>query len=206
MSLYIEIQTKQYPLTASEIMGANRHMSFPVPFEAPDGYAPVTETAQPAHNANTHRVVEAAPAEQGGVWSQRWTVVALTAAEKAEALAIEKARLIAAATAKRWEVETGGVTFPDGTRVGSTTEDQNRITTVIANAQHAGVTSVDFKATSGWLTLSIAELEGIAAAIALHVQACFSAERDHHEAIASLTLAEARSYDVGTGWPGQQVE
>ncbi|RYF06168.1 MAG: DUF4376 domain-containing protein [Comamonadaceae bacterium] len=201
MSVFIEIQTNQYPLTASEIMGANRHMSFPVPFEAPDGYAPVAETAQPAHNANTHRVVEAAPAEQGGVWAQRWTVVALTAAEKAAALAAAKAQLLEAATAKRWAVETGGVTFPDGTRVGSTTEDQNRITTVIANAQLAGVTSVDFKAASGWLTLSLAELQGIAAAIALHVQDCFSAERDHHEAIASLTLAQARAYDINGGWP-----
>jgi hypothetical protein len=198
---YIHIESGQYPLTPAEIMVANRHMSFPVPVEAPDGYALVAESPQPAHNPNTQRVVEAAPAEQGGAWSQRWAVVALTAAEKAAAFATEKARLLDAATAKRWEVEAGGVTFPDGTRVGSTTEDQNRITTVIANAQHAGVTSVDFKAASGWLTLSIAELEGVAAAIALHVQACFSAERAHHEAIASLTLAQARAYDINGGWP-----
>ncbi|RYF02379.1 MAG: DUF4376 domain-containing protein [Comamonadaceae bacterium] len=201
MSLYIEIQTKQYPLTVSEIMSANRHMSFPVPFEAPDGYAPVAETAQPAHNANTQRVVEAAPAEQGGVWSQRWTVVALTAAEKAAALETEKARLLEAATAKRWAVETGGVTFPDGTRIGTTLDDQNRITTVIANAQLAGVSTVNFKAATGWITLTLTELQGIAAAIALHVQECFTVERGHHEAIEALTLAQARAYDVGQGWP-----
>ena len=79
-----------------------------------------------------------------------------------------------AVSAKRWAVETGGAT------VGTTIDDQNRITSVIANAQLAGVASVDFKAQSGWVTLSLTQMQGIAAAIALHVQACFSAERAHH--------------------------
>lgn len=198
---YIDTRTLAYPLTPADIRAANQGVIFPEPFEPCEGYAPVHWGTAPACNPNTHKVLEAAPLRDGGAWVQAFDVVPLTAAEKTAALATVRAQLVEAATAKRWEVETGGVTFPDGTRVGSTTEDQNRITTVIANAQHAGVTSVDFKAASGWLTLSLAELQGIAAAIALHVQDCFSAERDHHEAIASLTLAQAREYDVDTGWP-----
>lgn len=194
------MRDKAWPLTETAIRAANNDVIFPSPFEPTGDYALVQPGTIPAHNPSTHRVVETQPTEQDGVFTQAFQLVALTAAEKASALAAAKAQLLEAATAKRWAVETGGVTFPDGTRVGSTTEDQNRITTVIANAQH-GVTSVDFKAASGWLTLSLAELQGIAAAIALHVQDCFSAERDHHEAIASLTLAQARAYDVGQGWP-----
>ena len=104
-------------------------------------------------------------------------------------------------TALRWQHETGGLTLPGGATVGTTIDDQNRITSVIANAQLAGVASVDFKAQSGWVTLSLAQVRGIAAAIALHVQACFSAERTHHEAIAVASETELMAYDINTGWP-----
>ena len=113
----------------------------------------------------------------------------------------KRTSLISAVTALRWEKETGGLTLPNGVTVDTRTDDQNRITTVIANAQLAGVTSVDFKAASGWVTLTLADVQAIAAAIALHVQACFSAERAHHEAIAELDDAELDSYDITTGWP-----
>lgn len=113
----------------------------------------------------------------------------------------KRAELTNAVTVLRWSKETGGLTLPNGIAVGTKTEDQNRITTVIANAQLAGVTTVDFKAQSGWVTLTLADVQAIAAAIALHVQACFSAERVHHEAIAKLDDASLDSYDTTTGWP-----
>lgn len=199
---YIHIETGEYPVSIAQLRARHPDTLFPEPFEPCEGYALVQFGTIPGHNPATHKVVEAPPVQEGDDWVQAFDVVPLTAAEKAESLEAAKAQLLEAATAKRWAVETGGLAFPDGTRIGSTTEDQNRITTVIANAQHAGVTSVDFKAASGWLTLSIAELQGIAAAIALHVQDCFSVERTHHEAVAALTtLAQAQAYDINGGWP-----
>lgn len=113
-----------------------------------------------------------------------------------------QAALIEAATAHRWDVETGGITLPNGVQVKTGTDDQARITSVIANAHLAGVTEVDFKASNGWITLTLAEIEAIAAAIALHVQACFAVERAHHEAIGALPdLESAQAYDVTEGWP-----
>ncbi len=74
---------------------------------------------------------------------------------------------------------------------------------LIATAQLAGVDSVDFKAADVWVTLTLAELQGIAAAIARHVQACFSVERAHHDAIDAAGDAQAlQAIDVTTGWPG----
>lgn len=199
---YIDTSTLAYPLTQAQIRALHQGAIFPEPFEPPEGYAPVPWGTTPAHNPDTHRVEEIGPKEEGGQWIQQWRTIKLTAPEIAERLAAVKAQLLADATAKRWAVETGGVTFPDGTHVSSTTDDQNRITTVIANAALAGVTSVDFKAASGWVTLTMPELQGIAAAIAIHVQGCFSAERAHHDAITALTtLPAARAYDVGQGWP-----
>ncbi|WBM43133.1 DUF4376 domain-containing protein [Comamonas aquatica] len=116
-----------------------------------------------------------------------------------------------AITQKRWEVETGGITLTTGVRVATGIDDQNRITSVVANAERAGLEQVDFKAADGWAKVTLAELQTIATAVALHVQACFSAERAHHEAIDALVAqhqgdaqalqAALDGYDESQGWP-----
>lgn len=111
--------------------------------------------------------------------------------------------LIAAVTALRWEKMTGGVTLPDGTEIATTIEDQNRITSVVANAELAGLTDddlVDFKAANGWRIISIGQVKAIAGAIGQFVQALYSAERSHHEAIEALSDSELASYDINEGW------
>lgn len=113
--------------------------------------------------------------------------------------------LLDAATAKRWAVMTGGLTLPTGVQVGTSIDDQNRITSVVANAALAGLTDsdeVDFKSAGGWVRLTIAEVKVIAGFIGQFVQSCYSAERAHHEAIALLEDETAiEAYDVGEGWP-----
>lgn len=119
-------------------------------------------------------------------------------------LEASKADLTLLATSMRWSIETGGIVLPSGMRVATDKADQDRITSVIVNAENAGIDSFDFKAASGWASLTLAELRSVAAAVALHVQACFSAERQHHEAIAALpTLAAAQAYDLSAHWPQQ---
>lgn len=116
-----------------------------------------------------------------------------------------RAQVLQSATDKRWEVMTGGLTLPGGIEVGTTIDDQNRITSVVANAALAGLTDadeVDFKAASGWVRITIGQVKTIAGAIGQFVQACYSAERAHHEAIDALTTPEEiAAYDVTTGWP-----
>jgi hypothetical protein len=114
-----------------------------------------------------------------------------------EDLAEAKRRLRERATALRWERETGGITV-GGVRVLTGIEDQNRIATALIGAP----ATLDFKAESGWVTLTLADLKGIAEAITTHVQACFSAERAHHEAIDAIASIEAAAqYDLDSGWP-----
>ena len=108
-----------------------------------------------------------------------------------------KRQLRERASALRWQHETGGIDI-GGVRVLTGTEDQNRIASALIGAP----ATLDFKAESGWVTLTLAELQGIAAAITAHVQACFTAERAHHDAIDALeTLEAAQAYDVEAGWP-----
>ncbi len=112
------------------------------------------------------------------------------------------ADLQAAATARRWAVETGGVTLPNGSAIATGVNDQARIESVITGMETEGFPDVPFKAASGWVTLTLADMKSIRSAIAQHVRACFVAERQHHQRISALqTIADAQSYDVTVGWP-----
>lgn len=144
----------------------------------------------------------------------------LTAISESEANALRSVGFITAqslkddATALRWKHETGGITLPSGVAVATAIDDQNRITSVVTNAERAELEEVDFKSAQGWVKITLTELQAIAAAVARHVQACFSAERAHHEAIDALQAqhsgatqvlqAALIAYDVSHGWPSAE--
>ncbi|UYL85493.1 hypothetical protein gp38 [Acidovorax phage Aval] len=205
--LIINTETHRFPMSVEDVIAEEQAAGVLIVigdgYEGHGPYRVVFPLESPEHDPLTEFIVPMTPeADPEGRWTQTFTVRPMHPEDIARALQADKDRLQAAATAQRWAVETGGVTLPGGTRVGTTVDDQNRITTVIANAQLAGVTEVDFKAASGWVSLTLDDLRGIAALIAQHVQACFSAERAHHEAITALdSRAAAAAYDVRTGWP-----
>lgn len=115
---------------------------------------------------------------------------------------VMRSNLLKAIAAKRWQHETSGITLGSGIKVNTAVEDQNRITSVIANAELAGVSSINFKAVNAWVTLSIQDLKDIDSVITLHVQNCFSTERMHYEQISACTSAEELlSYNINEGWP-----
>lgn len=114
-----------------------------------------------------------------------------------------KALKKAEATALRWAQETGGIITPDGIRVLTGIDDQNRISSAIQGMRDSGITEVDFKSASGWVRLSLDQLVGVAALIAEHVQACFTRERALYEAIdACVSLEAMNALDLSAGWPG----
>lgn len=110
--------------------------------------------------------------------------------------------------AKRWEEMTKGITVPPGIQVGTTIDDQNRLTTVTANAPLAGLTDdseVDFKALSGFVKVTIGQIKQIVGLIGQHVQACYSAEAAHFNAIQAIDnfddLISYMENDLNNGWP-----
>lgn len=112
-----------------------------------------------------------------------------------------RAALHDAITAKRWAVETGGITV-GGIPVATALDDQNRITSVLTAIALGGLEAVDFKTQAGWVRLTAEQIQGLGAAISAHIQACFSAERRHHEAVDKiLTPAALALYDVDQDWP-----
>jgi len=107
-----------------------------------------------------------------------------------------KAKL-AELAALRFNKETGGVA---GIRTDR--ESQALLTGAALAASLDPDYEVDWKGEAGWTTLNAVQLLGAAQAVRGHVQACFSNERAHAEAIALLDTIEAiEAYDLSSGWP-----
>ncbi len=88
-----------------------------------------------------------------------------------------KSALKAYAASKRYQVETGGMTAM-GTPVPTDRETQSKLTGAVLGFQSGAlVGAIDWKASSGWLTLDQATVTALASAVAAHVQAAFSKEK-----------------------------
>ncbi|MEN6402942.1 MAG: DUF4376 domain-containing protein, partial [Armatimonadia bacterium] len=73
--------------------------------------------------------------------------------------------------------ETSGVVV-GGAKIRTDRESQATVTGAFVTLSQGLVQSVDWKAEDGvWVQLTLAEITPIAAAVASHVQACFTAER-----------------------------
>ena len=86
-------------------------------------------------------------------------------------------------TQKRKETEVGGLLFPNGVSIKTAKDDQDRILSVIINAERNGIEEIEFKAASGWVKISIFALRQIAKELTFFVQHCFNVEKMNHETI-----------------------
>lgn len=104
-------------------------------------------------------------------------------------------------TNKRWEVEGSGITFPNGISVKTSKDDQDRILSVIINAERNGIEEIDFKAESGWVKISLVALKQLGKELTNFVQFCFRTEKNHHEAIDALAeIEQVCSYNYNANW------
>lgn len=176
----------------------NGHLPNEQDLNARDIYRLVDEI--PPHNSDTHypeKLLSSYWEKIDNVYHVRYKLVArdingLKRSKKEEV------------TAKRWEVLTGGITLPNGVKVGTNNDDQNRISSVVSNAHLAGLTDsskIDFKSNSGWVSITLSELKQIVGLIGNHIQQCFSLERAQHEAIDTLSDADdIVNFDYKTAW------
>lgn len=183
-----EMQQRGLPLNAPDML---EHLGFyPLTIEKPE-YDPATQGVEPDG-------YPAPDAANPRAFVQHMCVFSIM--ERAK----EKKK--AAASAKRWEYETGGIITPDGIQILTGIDDQNRISTAIQGMKQAGMTETDFKAASGWVKLTLEQLEQLAAMIAVHVQKCFAHERYFHEQIdACETLEQLNAINLDEGWREETV-
>ena len=84
--------------------------------------------------------------------------------------------LAAYAAARRYEVETGGITV-GGSEVATDRVSQAMIGNAFSYVQASGAETVSYKTAAGFVTLTAEQIKGVALAVGAHVQACFDAER-----------------------------
>ncbi len=104
--------------------------------------------------------------------------------------------------ALRYQHETAGIMLNSMT-IETDRQSQALITGAWSFSQLNPAVLIDWKGVNGWIQVDAATIAAIAGAVATHVQACFSAERRHAEAIKALeTSEEIAAYAITTGWPG----
>jgi len=103
--------------------------------------------------------------------------------------------LVAYASNKRWEKETGGIEI-DGAIIDTSVESQNRINGAYNYALENPAKNVSFKAASGWVQLSAEEMIAIGRAVGDHVQGMFALERAIAAEIASGTITTVEQIDA----------
>lgn len=74
--MYINLKTKEYPLSETDIKLSNPNTSYPQPFQPSDDYAWVFPVPQPTYDSVVQTAREKAPVlTSKGVWEQSWEVV-----------------------------------------------------------------------------------------------------------------------------------
>lgn len=135
------------------------------------------------------------PAPEPDDFDGRWYVAPGQWRSLAEVKAVKHAEL----AALRYARETAGLPLM-GLRTDR--ESQALLTGAALAATLDDGYTVDWKTENGWMTLGAAHLLAAAHAVRAHVQACFSNERAHAQAIDALTTPEAvEAYDLSSGWP-----
>ena len=126
----------------------------------------------------------------------------------AKSLAELQTAMKAAITERRWAVETGGITL-NGAAIATDAATQAKLSGALQLVQDDDTRVLDWKGVNGWISLNAAGVTAIAVAVGLHVQACFTREK---EMLAAVTAAEttaalalidvqAGTIDGAGGWP-----
>lgn len=90
----------------------------------------------------------------------------------------------------RYRQEIGGVNF-FGARIKTDRESQATVNSAFTSLSQGFITSIDWKAAGGvWIQLGLEQIRPIAQAVAAHVQACFTAEKNLAAEINALTTIE----------------
>lgn len=168
------------------------------------GWWPV-HSEVPDYDQSTQRLsgqIDETPDPTTKTVTVRPLVVNLTPAELEARLIALRAERKSAATALRWEKETGGILI-GGVPVATDDRSKTLILGKRAQAQSNPTMSFRWKAASGdWVDLTGAQIIAIADAVGDHVQACFDREGELQDLIdAAETAGDALAVDIATGWP-----
>jgi hypothetical protein len=106
-----------------------------------------------------------------------------------------KAQLTGYAASKRYDVEVGGMTIT-GIPIATDRQSQAMINGAFNLASQNAALALQFKTESGFVSLTAAQIIGIAVAVATHVQNCFAKEAEVGAAIAAGSISDLAAIDA----------
>jgi hypothetical protein len=120
----------------------------------------------------------------------------------AKSLALLKSEKTAAVAARRWEVETGGITL-NGAAIATDQVSQSKIGGALQLVQADPQLVIRWKGLDGWVGMDAATVTYVSEQVGLHVQACFSREEAIGIAIDADTPVDIQTGAIdGVGaWP-----
>lgn len=105
-------------------------------------------------------------------------------------------RAIASLAEHRYGVETAGISV-GGAQIKTDRESQAQLSAAYTSLKSGLIPNTDWKAANGFQTVTLAEIEPIAAAVAGHVRACFAAERAITARLERLgTAGDLAAFDI----------
>jgi hypothetical protein len=112
---------------------------------------------------------------------------------------MQKNHLFDHAATKRFMVETGGIVL-NGNRIDTSRESQSLIREFYNTMVDANLTIDDFKASSGWVTIKVADAKAMVDAVGAHRRAAFAAEKAIDDLITAGTISDTEDID-DFAWP-----
>lgn len=157
------------------------------------GYGVLNETEFP-QVSDYFTVVAGVPAKNtDGSYTQVWVPTPIPLAD-AQTLAL------ATLAAIRYTQQTAAVTI-NGVSISATPDSITFLNSAIGSLNGSTTATVNFKASSGWTQLTLAQLQEFMAAINLQIQHCFSYEYALTQNIMSLkSTSSISSFDMTSGW------
>jgi hypothetical protein len=152
----------------------------------------------PHKNVTWHLVVREFGLETfAGVENNNWVI--RTALPTFEQLKAEKLNALAD---KRWEVETGGITF-GSFKLATDVTSQTKYIGAVVGAQIDPTSIVNWKMDDGtFVELNATEITEIAMIVRSHIQACFDKEAELRGLIeASTNKDDLDAIDINVDWP-----
>ena len=112
-----------------------------------------------------------------------------------------KDQLLARAAAKRWDVETSGITLPGEVRVPTDPVAQTKIATAKTAYDNGTLKDpIAFKALTGWLMADAVMLTAVYAAVVSHVEQGYATEKAVADAINAGAITDYAGIEAA-GWP-----
>lgn len=112
------------------------------------------------------------------------------------ALGMNRPEMLQQLAEYRFNFEVAGLDV-GGVKVKTDRESQGQVCNAFVSLTNDLVPDVDFKAVNGWDTISKAQIQSVAKAVAAHSRGCFKGERKVTEQIeGARTLAEITAIDV----------